>query len=93
VLAALGGLYDLTRESVSDPQVGEGLELDSITAVAIGGTSLFGGRGYIVGTLGGVLLLGVINNMFNLLQVNSFYQGPVKGIMILIAVATYREKR
>jgi ribose/xylose/arabinose/galactoside ABC-type transport system permease subunit len=93
VLAALGGLYELARISIGDPQVGEGLELDSITAVAIGGTSLFGGRGYIVGTFGGVLLLGVINNMFNLLQVNSFYQDLVKGIMILIAVAVYREKR
>jgi ribose/xylose/arabinose/galactoside ABC-type transport system permease subunit len=93
VLAALGGLYELARITIGDPQVGEGLELDSITAVAIGGTSLFGGRGYIVGTFGGVLLLGVINNMFNLLQVNSFYQDLVKGIMILIAVAAYREKR
>ena len=93
MLAALGGLHDLTRKSVGEPYVGEGLELDSITAVAIGGTSLFGGRGYIVGTLGGVLLLDVINNMVNLLRVNSFYQGLVKGIMILIAVATYREKR
>ena len=93
VLAALGGLYELTRITIGDPQVGEGLELDSITAVAIGGTSLFGGRGYLVGTFGGVLLLGVINNMFNLLQVNSFYQDLVKGIMILIAVAVYREKR
>jgi ribose/xylose/arabinose/galactoside ABC-type transport system permease subunit len=93
VLAALGGLYELARITIGDPQVGEGLELDSITAVAIGGTSLFGGRGYIVGTFGGVLLLGVINNMFNLLQVNSFYQDLVKGIMILIAVAVYREKR
>jgi ribose/xylose/arabinose/galactoside ABC-type transport system permease subunit len=93
VLAALGGLYELTRITIGDPQVGEGLELDSITAVAIGGTSLFGGRGYLVGTFGGVLLLGVINNMFNLLQVNSFYQDLVKGIMILMAVAVYREKR
>ena len=93
VLAALGGLYELARITIGDPQVGEGLELDSITAVAIGGTSLFGGRGYLVGTFGGVLLLGVINNMFNLLQVNSFYQDLVKGIMILVAVAVYREKR
>jgi ribose transport system permease protein len=93
VLAALGGLYELARITIGDPQVGEGLELDSITAVAIGGTSLFGGRGYLVGTFGGVLLLGVINNMFNLLQVNSFYQDLVKGIMILMAVAVYREKR
>ena len=92
-LAALGGLYELARITIGDPQVGEGLELDSITAVAIGGTSLFGGRGYLVGTFGGVLLLGVINNMFNLLQVNSFYQDLVKGIMILMAVAVYRERR
>lgn len=93
LLAALGGLYDLTRISIGDPNVGEGLELDSITAVVIGGTSLFGGRGYLVGTLGGVLLLSLINNMFNLLQVNSFYQELVKGIMIIIAIAMYREKR
>ena len=93
VLAAMAGLFNLTRIGIGDPRVGEGLELDSITAVVIGGTSLFGGRGLVAGTLGGVLLLGTINNMLDLLQVDSRYQQLIKGLIILLAVALYRERR
>jgi ribose transport system permease protein len=93
VLAAMAGLFNLTRIGIGDPRVGEGLELDAITAVVIGGTSLFGGRGLVAGTLGGVLLLGTINNMLDLLQVDSRYQQLIKGLIILLAVALYRERR
>lgn len=93
VLAAVGGLFDLSRIGIGDPNVGEGLELDSITAVAVGGTSLFGGRGYLVGTLGGVLFLATLNNVFNLLQVDPFLQQLIKGSLILVAIAVYRYKR
>jgi ribose transport system permease protein len=92
VLAALAGFINLTRIGVGDPRVGEGLELDSITAVVVGGASLFGGRGSIVGTLGGVLLLGTIINMLDALQVESIYQQLIKGLIILGAFAIYRER-
>ena len=92
-LAALGGLYALARSGVGDPTAGDGLEFDSITAVALGGTSLFGGVGGIPGTLGGVLLLTLIGNVFNLLQISTWYQGMLKGGIILLAVALYRRRR
>lgn len=92
-LAAVAGLYALARSGVGDPTAGDNLEFDSITAVALGGTSLFGGSGGIVGTLGGVLLLSLITNTFNVLQVSPWYQGMVKGAIILLAVAVYRAKR
>jgi ribose transport system permease protein len=93
VLAALAGLYTLARSGVGDPTAGDGLEFDSITAVALGGTSLYGGLGGIVGTLGGVLLLTLVGNVFNLLQISSWYQGMLKGAIILLAVALYRQRR
>ena len=68
----------------------EGLDFQSIVAVALGGISLSGGRGSMLGTLGGVLLLGVVANMFNLLQVDSFLQQLILGLVVLITVATYR---
>jgi ribose transport system permease protein len=66
--------------------------LDSITAVVLGGTSLFGGRGSLVGTVGGVLLLALVNNVLNLLGVSVWFQGLIKGLIILLAVAAYKQK-
>jgi len=91
MLAALAGLFTLSRISIGDPVVGEGLELDSITAVVLGGTSLFGGRGTLVGTLVGVLLLGLINNVLNILQISVWYQQLIKGFIIVGAIALYRQ--
>ncbi len=93
LLAGLAGLYALARSGIGDPTAGDGLEFDSITAVALGGTSLFGGSGGVVGTLGGVLLLTLISNVFNILQISIWYQGMLKGAIILVAVAAYRRKR
>jgi ribose transport system permease protein len=93
LLASVAGLYALARSGIGDPTAGDGLEFDSITAVALGGTSLYGGAGGIAGTLGGVLLLTLINNVFNLLQISSWYQGMLKGAIILLAVAVYRQRR
>lgn len=93
LLAGAAGLYALGRSGIGDPTAGDGLEFDSITAVALGGTSLFGGSGGIGGTLGGVLLLALINNVFNLLQISIWYQGMLKGGIILAAVALYRQRR
>jgi ribose transport system permease protein len=92
LLAAVAGLMTVSRMGIGDPVVGEGLELDSITAVVLGGTSLFGGRGSLVGTLGGVLLLSLVNNALNLLGVSVWYQGLIKGSIILLAVAAYKHK-
>ena len=93
LLGAAGGLFILARSGVGDPKMADGLEFQSIVAVALGGISLSGGRGSIVGTLGGVLLLGVVANMFNILQVDSFFQQLILGMVVLITVATYRTQK
>jgi ribose transport system permease protein len=92
VLASLAGLVLTSRLGSAEPTAGTGYELDAITAVVLGGTSLSGGEGKIWGTLIGALILGVINNGLNLLNVNSFYQDAVKGIIILIAIMLDRKK-
>ncbi len=88
--SAAGGLFILARTGVGDPKMADGLDFQSIVAVALGGISLSGGRGSMLGTLGGVLLLGVVANMFNILQVDSFFQQLILGLVVLITVATYR---
>jgi ribose/xylose/arabinose/galactoside ABC-type transport system permease subunit len=92
-LAALTGLLYLARSGVGDPVVGEGAELQAITAVILGGTSLFGGQGGLVGTLGGVLLMGLTNNVLVLLNVSSWYQELIQGLIIVGAVALYKQQR
>jgi ribose/xylose/arabinose/galactoside ABC-type transport system permease subunit len=91
--AGLTGLLYLSRMGVGDPVVGDGLELQSVTAVILGGTSLFGGRGGLIGTLGGVLLLTLTNNMLVMLNVNQWIQQLIEGIIIVGAVALYKQKR
>ena len=86
VLAALGGILITARSGVGSPVVGIGLELDVIAAVVIGGASLMGGRGTALNTLVGVLTLGVIGNIMNLLNVPGYHQEVVKGVIILVAV-------
>lgn len=84
--AGLGAAVLLARIGTALPTGGEGLELDVIGAVVIGGASLSGGRGTIFGTLIGVLVLGVLSNALNLLNVDPFASGIVRGAVILIAV-------
>ena len=91
-MAALTGLLYLSRMGVGDPVVGDGLELQSVTAVILGGTSLFGGRGGLVGTLGGVLLLALMGNLLVILNVNQWYQQLIQGLIIIGAVALYKQK-
>jgi ribose transport system permease protein len=93
MLAALTGLLYLTRAGVGDPVTGEGAELQAITAVILGGTSLFGGQGGLIGTLGGVLLMGLTNNALVILNVSSWYQELIQGLVIVGAVALYKQKR
>jgi ribose/xylose/arabinose/galactoside ABC-type transport system permease subunit len=92
VLASLTGLLLLSRYGIGDPVVGDGLELQSITAVILGGTSLFGGRGGMIGTLGGVLLLGLTGNLLVVLNANQWIRDLIQGAVILIAVALYKQR-
>ena len=91
--AALAGLFLLSRTGVGDPNAAEGMTFQAIVASAVGGISLYGGRGSVFGTLGGVLLLTLLSNFFNLVQVNIFYQQLVLGVIVLVAVAAYKSKR
>ena len=86
VLAAVGGLLVTSRLDAAQPNAGTGYELDSIAAVVIGGTSLSGGRGSVLGTVLGAIIIGVLNNGLVLLNVSPFWQQVVKGLVILIAV-------
>jgi len=86
-LAAVAGLILTARLDAADPKAGTGYELDSIAAVVIGGTSLFGGRGSILGTVLGCLIIGVLNNGMFLLNVSPFWQLVVKGLVIIAAAA------
>ena len=91
VLAGVAGLLNASRmNSVSSGQTGAMWELDAIAAVVIGGTRMGGGRGQIWGTLVGLLILGVVGNMLNLLQVSPYLQGLVKGVIIVAAVLVQR---
>ncbi|MBG6246331.1 ribose ABC transporter permease [Candidatus Symbiopectobacterium sp. 'North America'] len=86
LLSALAGIIEVARLSSAQPTAGTGYELDAIAAVVLGGTSLAGGKGRIVGTLIGALILGFLNNGLNLLGLSSYYQMIVKAAVILLAV-------
>ncbi len=90
--AVVTGLLWLSRMGVGDPAIGDGIELQTITAVIIGGTSLFGGRASVLGTLGGVLLLGISANLLVMLGVSQFIQGLIQGVIIVAAVALYKQE-
>ncbi|MFP7331792.1 ribose ABC transporter permease [Shouchella clausii] len=91
-LAAIAGVILTSRLNSAQPTAGTMYELDAIAAVVLGGTSLTGGKGWIVGTLIGALIIGVLNNGLNLLGVSSFFQQVVKGSVILLAVLLDRRK-
>lgn len=86
VMAGLAGIILASRMYSGQPTAGEGAEMDAIAAVVVGGTSMSGGSGKIGGTVIGALIIGILNNGLNLLNVNSFWQDVVKGIVILLAV-------
>lgn len=85
-LAAVSSIVLAARLSSGDPKSGLGMELDAIAAVVVGGTSLMGGRGTMLGTLVGALIIAVINNGLILLNVSSYWQPVFKGCVILLAV-------
>jgi fructose transport system permease protein len=82
----IAGLLQVARTRVGDPQAGQTANLDSITAVVLGGTSLFGGRGTVLGTLIGALIVGVFRNGLQLMGIPSMYQVLVTGILVILAV-------
>ena len=84
----IAALLSVARTGVGDPNAGSTENLDAITAVVLGGTSLFGGRGVIVGSLVGALIVGVFRNGLTLIGVTSVYQILVTGILVILAVAT-----
>jgi ribose transport system permease protein len=85
-LSALSGILLASRVNSGQPNAGLSYELDVIAAVVIGGTSLFGGRGTIIGTFIGAMLIGVLRNGLNLMNVGSYVQSVVLGVVILFAV-------
>lgn len=86
LLSAFSGVILTARTTAGLPQAGVSYELDAIAAVVIGGTSLNGGQGSLVGTLFGVLIIGLMNNGLDLLGVSSYYQQVIKGVIIIAAV-------
>lgn len=87
MLVGIAAVIETSRlNSISSSSSGNQYELDAIAAVIIGGTRMTGGRGKIIGTLFGVLILGILNNMMNLMNVSPYLQGFVKGLIIIIAV-------
>ncbi len=93
VFYGLASLLSVARIGAGDPNAGQTENLDAITAVVLGGTSLFGGRGIILGTLVGALIVGVFRNGLTLMGVSSVYQILVTGVLVILAVATDQMSR
>jgi ribose transport system permease protein len=89
-LAAAAGLIITARTAVGSPVMGAGMELDVIAAVVIGGASLSGGRGNALNTLLGILILGMIGNIMNLLIIPAYSQQVIKGLIIILAMLLQR---
>ena len=85
-LAGIAGLIFMARVNAGDPTAGLNYELTAITAAIIGGTNLFGGRGSVLGTFVGALIMGVLQNGLNLLAVQSYYQQMAIGAVLILAV-------
>ena len=91
--AGLAGLLDTCRNATGSPKFGELYELDAIAAVVIGGTSILGGRGTVLGTCLAVLILGIVNNVFNLLDLPPYDHYIAKGVIIMAAVLLQRSRK
>lgn len=93
LLTSIGGVIWTARLSSGSPIGANGYEFESIAAVIVGGGSLFGGIGSVKGTIIGVILFGVINSILNLLGITPYWQGTIKGVLILLAVALGQLRR
>lgn len=90
---AIAAMVAAGRAGVGGPQIGEGIELDSVTMAVIGGASFFGGRGSVIGTLGGVLILSLVFNLLVVLNISRFYHTLIKGIIIMLAITIYKQQQ
>jgi ribose transport system permease protein len=93
LLAGITGIVVIGSTGVGDASAAASLEFESLAVVVIGGTSLAGGRGRMIGVLGGVVLFGMLGNVFNLLNVEVWYQQLVRGAVILVAAGLYVQRR
>lgn len=93
VFYGIASLLAVARTGVGDPNAGQTEALDAITAVVLGGTSLFGGRGVILGSLAGAVVVGVLRNGLTLMGVSSVYQVLVTGILVIVAVTVDQMSR
>ena len=86
ICAAIGAIVLTGRTANASPSAGEGMEMDAIAAVIIGGTSLMGGNANIIGTIFGSFIMGIISNVLNLMNISSFWQWCAKGLIIILAI-------
>jgi ribose transport system permease protein len=93
LLGGLAGLVTLAGSGIGDPNAAVGLEFTSLAIVVIGGASLAGGRGRLLGVLGGVVLFALLGNVFTMLKVEVWYQQGIRGLVILIAASLYVQRR
>lgn len=89
ILASISGLILTGRIRTGDPVIGVPFGLDSVTAAVIGGTTLAGGRGNVLGSVAGAFIIGMLSNILNLVGVSSFYQYVLKGALLIIAMIVY----
>jgi ribose/xylose/arabinose/galactoside ABC-type transport system permease subunit len=92
-LTAVTAVFLVSRLGVGNPVADGGFNPGSITAVVIGGTMLAGGRGSVLGTLLGVFMVQLLNNLLNFLDVSTFYQWMIQGAIVILAVSLYIERR
>jgi ribose transport system permease protein len=93
LVSAAAGIFLIARSGVGNPNMAIGLEFQSIVAAAIGGISLYGGRGSVLGALGAVILISVISNLFDLFQISAYFQDLALGLIVVLAVAIHRTDR
>lgn len=91
--AGVAAIFLTARTGVGDPRIGVALTLQSVTPVVVGGTILAGGRGGVLGTFLGVLLVTMLNNLLNFLSVSSYYQWIIQGLIIVVAVGFHTSRR
>jgi ribose transport system permease protein len=91
--AGLAAIFLIAKTGVGDPRIGAALTLQSITPVVVGGTILVGGRGGVLGTFLGVVLVAMLNNLLNFAGVSSYYQWVLQGVIILLAVGLHKQDR
>ena len=86
ICAAISAIVLTARLNMGNPVAAQNIELDVIAAVVVGGTSLYGGRGSVIGSLIGAMLIGVLSNALTLMEVNAYWQPVIKGVVIVVAV-------